>query len=61
MPTLEEHQKAYKNAMADGNTLAAIKIKNIYENQLKAERQQPSSKEKVEFNEDSGKPEASFF
>tara|TARA_X000001388_G_scaffold69230_1_gene57639 strand:- start:370 stop:2028 length:1659 start_codon:yes stop_codon:yes gene_type:complete len=61
MPTLEEHQKAYKNAMADGNTLAAIKIKNIYENQLKAQRQQASSEEKVEFNEDSGKPEASFF
>ena len=61
MPTLEEHQKAYENAMADGNTLAAIKIKNIYENQLKAQRQQASSEKKVEFNEDSGKPEASFF
>ena len=61
MPTLEEHQKAYENALADGNTLAAVKIKNIYENQLKAQRQQVSSKEKVEFKEDSGKPEASFF
>ena len=56
MPTLEEHQKAYENALADGNTLAAVKIKNIYENQLKAQRQQVSSKEKVEFKEPRPEP-----
>jgi len=40
MPTIEEHEKAYKKALAAGNTLAAFQIKQLAEQESKAQQQQ---------------------
>ena len=40
MPTIEEHNEAYKKALAAGDTLAAFRIKQLVEKQQQQQQQQ---------------------